>query len=65
VPAFRFTVFEHDADRPWIVGETQHLTVELEQASDFTEWAAEHWPRDRFTAELEPGQEAQRLRYFT
>jgi hypothetical protein len=64
VPEFRFTVFEHDPDRPWIVlGPTQHLTVELEHADEFSVWAGERWPRPRFTAELDPGQESQRLKY--
>lgn len=63
MPEFRFTVFEHDPQRPWIVlGPTQHLTVELKRADDFAAWAAQHWSRDRFTAELDPGLEDQRLK---
>jgi hypothetical protein len=66
VTEFRFTVFEHDPNRPWLVlGPTKHLTVELERAGDFPAWASEHWPGDRYTAELDPGQEEQRLRPST
>jgi hypothetical protein len=64
MPEIRFTVHEHSQDNPWIVlGAARHLTVELEHASDFAAWAAEHWPRERFTAELDPGQEPQNLCY--
>jgi hypothetical protein len=63
VSEFRFTVFEHDPEKPWLVlGPTQHLTVDLERADDFRAWAAQHWPWPRFTAELDPGQEARRLK---
>jgi hypothetical protein len=27
------------------------------------EWAGRHWPPDRYTVQLEPGQEQPRLRY--
>lgn len=50
--------------RPWvIVGQTRHLTVELERPDEFGEWAAEQWPRSRYTARLDPGQEQRRLKY--
>lgn len=64
MPTFRYTVVEHDPDRPWIiVGDTRHLTVDLEDASDFPGGVTRHWPRDRFTTELEAGQEEPRLRF--
>jgi hypothetical protein len=64
LPGFRYTVFEHDLQQPWIVlGETQHLTVELDNADDFPGWAADRWPSPQFTAELDPGQQDQRLRF--
>jgi hypothetical protein len=62
--AYRYSVVEHDPGRPWVVvGDVQHLTVELPDVADFPAWAAEHWPRERFTATLEPGQEPPLLRY--
>lgn len=64
VPEFNHTVFEHDHQQPWIArGETQHLTVPLDRAGDFSAWAADRWPSPRFTAELDPGQGEQRLRF--
>jgi hypothetical protein len=64
VAEFTYTVFEHDPQQPWIVrGETQHLTVQLDRAADFPAWAAERWPSPRFTAELDLGQQEQRLRF--
>ena len=64
VSEFRYSVVEHDPSRPWIVvGETRHLVVDLESAGEFSEWAGRHWPRDRYTVQLEPGQEQPRLRY--
>lgn len=64
MPAYRYTVVEHDEMRPWvIVGQTRHLTVELERPDEFGEWAAEQWPRSRYTARLDPGQEQRRLKY--
>jgi hypothetical protein len=63
VPEFRYTVQEHDLAKPWlVVGETRHLTVELGDAREFAAWAAEKWPHDRYTAELDPGQERQWLK---
>jgi hypothetical protein len=62
VPELHYTVHEHDRAKPWlVVGEIRHLTVELDEASEFATWAAESWPHDRYTAELDPGQERQRL----
>jgi hypothetical protein len=64
MPELRYTVIEHDPDEPWIIiGETRHLTIELPDIRDFAAWAAECWPREQYTAELEPGQEEQRLKY--
>jgi hypothetical protein len=64
VTAFRYTVAEHDPSRPWVVvAEIRHLTVELDRAEDFADWAAERWPQSRYTAQLDPGQEERRLKY--
>ena len=53
---FSFTVTEHDPDRPWIVRGSEHRTVKLDDSSSFFQWAAAHYPRDRFTVELDPWQ---------
>jgi hypothetical protein len=63
VTIFRYTVVEHDPMRPWlVVGDAQHLEVELTSADAFAVWASERWPRDRFTVTLDPGQQERRLR---
>ena len=57
VRTYRYTIAEHDFERPWIiVGEIQHLTVELEDSQSFYEWAAREWPRPQFDAQLDPWQ---------
>jgi hypothetical protein len=54
---------EHDRVRRWVVvGDAQHLEVELTSAGAFAAWASERWPRDRFTVTLDPGQGERRLR---
>ena len=64
VTPFRYTVAEHDQSRPWVVvGEIRHLTVDLDRAEDFADWAAERWPQSRYTAQLDPGQDERRLNY--
>ncbi len=60
---FRYTVRQPDPARPWlVVGDAQHLEVELTSADAFAAWASERWPTDRFTVTLDPGQEERRLR---
>lgn len=56
VPTFRYALTEYDPQRPWLlVGQVQHLTVELESDQSFAEWAAKRWPPPRFSVGLEPG----------
>ena len=54
VRLFSFTIIEHDPQRPWIVTGVEHRTVELEDEVDFFGWAAERWPAERFTVQLDP-----------
>ncbi len=54
VRSFSFTVTGHDPDRPWIVTGAEQRTVELEDEVDFFAWAAERWPAERFTVQLDP-----------
>jgi hypothetical protein len=57
VRAYRYIVVEHDAERPWIiVGEIQHLTIDLADSQSFYEWAARKWPGPRFDVQLDPWQ---------
>jgi hypothetical protein len=54
VRTFSFTITEHDQERPWIVNGVEHQTVEFEDDVDFFAWAAERWPAERFTVQLDP-----------
>ena len=54
VPRYGYTVTEHDRERPWIVRGTEHYIVELDTGQDFFTWAAERWPGERFTVQLDP-----------
>jgi hypothetical protein len=57
VPIYSYTVTEHDPSRPWIVLEASRgLTVELEDAQSFYEWAAKSWPCPRYSVDLDPWQ---------
>jgi hypothetical protein len=57
VREYRYTVVEHDAERPWIVvGEIRRLTVELEDDVSFFDWAPEHWPSPRYHVVPDPWQ---------
>jgi len=50
LPDYRYTVTEHDPERPWIVRGTSHGTVTLDENANFSNWAAEHWPAPRWTS---------------
>lgn len=43
-----------DPDRPWIVRDQRHETVQLEDDASFCKWAASRYPRERFTVDLDP-----------
>jgi hypothetical protein len=53
VRVYTFSVTEHDPERPWIVLGTGRHSVELEDGAEFFAWAAERWPRERFTVQLD------------
>jgi hypothetical protein len=40
------------------------LIIELDRAGDFTGWASERWPHDRYTVTLDPGQKSPKLKLF-
>jgi hypothetical protein len=52
-----FTVYERDPDKPWIITDVTHHTIDLSDAGEFADWARERWPSPRYTVELDPGQE--------
>ena len=56
MPAYSFTLTEHDPERPWIVVVQEHQTVTLDAGINFYEWAAERWPSPRWTVLLDPWQ---------
>jgi hypothetical protein len=56
VPEYAFTVTEHDPARPWIVLGQDHRSVMLDDGASFFEWAAERWPKPRWTVEVDPWQ---------
>jgi hypothetical protein len=62
LPEYRYTVTEHDPERPWIVRDISHGAVTLEADASFFEWAAENWPAPKWSVELDPYQLAPWLR---
>jgi hypothetical protein len=59
---YRYTVTEHDPEKPWLVRGISHGTATLEDDASFFEWAAEHWPAPRWSVELDPYQLAPWMR---
>jgi len=51
---YSYTVVEHEPNRPWLVVGSHHRSVELPDDQDFFGWAAQEWPADRFTVQLDP-----------
>lgn len=51
---YGFRLSEHDAERPWLVVDQRHETVQLADDEEFFEWAARTYPRARFTVTLDP-----------
>jgi hypothetical protein len=57
MPAYSFTLTEHDPERPWIVvGPQEHRTVELNEGVQFFAWARVQWPPPRWSIQLDPWQ---------
>ena len=56
VHEYSFTITEHEPERPWIVVDSEHRTITLEDGASFFAWAAERWPAPRWTVELDPWQ---------
>jgi hypothetical protein len=52
----RYTVYEHDPDKLWLIADITHRTIDLPDAGEFAEWAREQWPAARYTVSLDPGQ---------
>jgi hypothetical protein len=53
---YAFTITRHDAERPWIVLETSHETIVLDDDVQFFEWTAQRWPAPRWSVQLDPWQ---------
>jgi len=53
---YRFTITEHDPDRPWIVLSSEHRTIKLPDGREFFAWAREQWPAPRWSVVLDPWQ---------
>jgi hypothetical protein len=62
LPEYRYTVTEHDPEKPWLVLGSSRGAVTLGDAASFFEWAAEHWPAPQWSVELDPYQLADWLR---
>ena len=56
MPEYRYTVTEHDPERPWIVLGSNRRQVTLPDDSRFFEWVQEHWPAPRWSVQLDPWQ---------
>jgi hypothetical protein len=54
VPAYGFSVTEHDDERPWIVVQQRHETIELPDDVSFHDWAGRQYPSPRFTVQVDP-----------
>jgi hypothetical protein len=57
VRTYSYALTEHDPDRPWFVtGEIRRLTVELDESTNFFDWARRERPPPRYEVTLDPWQ---------
>lgn len=56
VREYRYTVSEHDLEKPWLVIGREHRAVRLGDDASFFEWAHQTWPEPRYTVQLDPWQ---------
>jgi hypothetical protein len=57
VRTWSYKLTEHNPEKPWLIlSVKRQMTVELEDGKSFFEWASEHWPRVRYSVELDPYQ---------
>jgi hypothetical protein len=56
VREYGYTVTEHDPERPWIIRNQHHHSVQLPDDELFFDWAYVEWPGERFTVQLDPWQ---------
>jgi len=54
VREYGYTLSEYATDRPWVVLSSEHRTVVLADDANVLQWAAEHWPRPRWSVQLDP-----------
>jgi hypothetical protein len=54
VREYGYTVTENDPERPWVVRDQRHETVQLADDVPFFQWSTARYPRDRFTVQLDP-----------
>jgi hypothetical protein len=59
VRVWGFTLTRRDIDKPRIVLETSHQTVELPEDQWFGERASTQWPSPEWSVELDPGLHSQ------
>jgi hypothetical protein len=48
MPTHSYRLVEYDADRPWIVVANEQRAVDLPDDEDFSRWARQQYPGDRF-----------------
>jgi hypothetical protein len=51
---YGFQLIEHNPDKPWIIISSRHQEIELADHESFFEWSARHYPRERFTVDVDP-----------
>ena len=56
MPEYSLTVTDHDQEQLWLVVDSEHRTVTLEDGENFFSWAHQRWPSPRWNVELDPGQ---------
>jgi hypothetical protein len=51
---YGFQLTEHDPQKPWLILNSRHEEIELPDGASFFDWAAKHFPRERYSVDVDP-----------
>ncbi len=51
---YGFQLTEHDPEKPWLIIDSRHEEIELADDESFFRWAAQNYPRERYSVDVDP-----------